>query len=193
MRREIVLLGEEVLRRKAKPVKLVDASIRKLIDDLTETMHDADGVGLAAPQVAVGKRVIVVHDGECEPFALVNPRLVAQRGRKEGVEGCLSMPGLQGLVPRAREIEVSALDVAGRTIKLEAEGFLARVIQHEIDHLNGVLFIDHTSDLWWLEEAAGETDEDGDPILVRVKATLPEIEDYFNELREDRAVEDRAS
>ena len=193
MVREIVLLGEEVLRRKAKPVKAVDASIRKLIDDMTETMHDADGVGLAAPQVSVAKRVIVVHDGECEPFALVNPRIVAQRGRKEGVEGCLSMPGLQGMVPRARELEVSALDLAGRTIKLAAEGFLARVIQHEIDHLNGVLFIDHTDELWWLEQVEGELDEDGDPVLERVPATLPEIEAHFADLREQRAVEDPAS
>lgn len=185
MRRRIIYYGEPALRQKSKPVKEVDAQIRRLVADLIETMRAADGVGLAAPQVDILRRVIVAHDGECEPFGLINPRIVARRGRLEGVEGCLSIPGLQGMVPRARWVEVAALDIAGRTVRIEAEDLLARVLQHEIDHLNGVLFVDHTRDIWWLEEV--DEGEDEETSVRRVPTDLAEVERHFAALRAERA------
>lgn len=175
MEREIVHLGAEVLRRKAKPARRVDATVRKLIADLLETMEAHDGLGLAAPQIGVSRRVIVAHDGECEPVALVDPQIRARRGSETGLEGCLSIPGLQGNVRRARQITVTGLDRNGRTVTIEACDLLARVLQHEVDHLNGVLFIDHTKDIWWLERAGDE--EDAEP--RRVPTTRAEVEAYF--------------
>lgn len=196
MRRRIVLMGEEILRQKAKPVKVVDASVRRLIDDLTETMHAADGLGLAAPQIGVGRRVFVARDGD-RLYALVNPQIVARRGKEVGVEGCLSMPGLQGNVQRAKEVTIRGLDRAGREVQYEVSGLTARCFQHEFDHLNGVLYVDHTKDLWWLEEAEQgakvelpEGDEEADHfededgrrvIVVRVPTTLAEAEAWFHE------------
>lgn len=205
MRRTIVLLGEAILRKKARPVKEVDARTRRLIDDLIETMHAADGLGLAAPQVGVAQRVLVARDGD-EVVALINPRVKARRGGEVGVEGCLSMPGLHGDVKRATWIKVVAQDTAGRSVSLEAEDLFARVLQHEIDHLNGVLFTDHARELWWLEalddedaddepaldepatDATGEVeptdeDEDGDrPVYQRVPTTMAEVTAWFEAL-----------
>jgi peptide deformylase len=191
--REIVMLGEPVLRAKAKPVKAVDAATRRLIDDLVQTMDQADGLGLAAPQIGVGKRVVVCRD-EDRVLALVNPRIEARRGRETGVEGCLSMPGLQGNVPRAKVVTVSGLDRAGRTVSYEADGLLARVFQHEIDHLNGALFIDHTRDLWWLERVGDEDDDEEEADdehvqLQRVPTTLREVESWFAELRAEQSAD----
>jgi peptide deformylase len=197
-----VLLGDEVLRRRAKPVKTVDAAVRRLIDDLVDTMQDAEGLGLAAPQIGVAKRVFVARDGD-SVVVLVNPQVRAKSGHDVGVEGCLSMPGLQGNVRRAKELTISALDRSGRTVTYEAEGLLARIFQHEFDHLNGVLFIDHTRDLWWLEEVEpgeeiDDEEEDTDAVedaeehrihLRRVPTTLSEVHEYFEELREDEAAE----
>lgn len=181
MEREIVYLGEDVLRRRARPVKKVTPATRRLIDDLLETMRAHDGLGLAAPQIGVSRRVIVAHDGDSEPVALVDPQIKSKRGSETGVEGCLSMPGLQGHVKRALKIVVSGLDRTGRTVTIEAEDLLARVLQHEIDHLNGVLFIDHTDDIWWLE-ADSEDDK-----VRRVPTTVPEVEAEFAQLRAEEA------
>ncbi len=186
MVRDIVLLGESVLRRKSKPVRAVDAAVRRLIDDLLATVAEAHGLGLAAPQVGVARRVIVAHDGEIDPLVLVNPRIIKRSGRDTGTEGCLSMPGLYGLVPRSKTLVVEALDRAGRTVTIEAEGLLARCIQHEIDHLNGVLFIDHAESLWWLEEVDGDAEgepEGEEPGVRRVPTTTDDVVEYFDELR----------
>lgn len=199
MRREIVLLGDEVLRRKAKPVAKVDASIRRLIDDMIESMDQANGVGLAAPQLGVSKRVLVATDDDGRPVVLVNPVMKRSSGRETGTEGCLSMPGVYGEVPRAKRVQMTGLDRAGRTVTVDADGFLARVLQHELDHLNGVLFTDHTKDLWWHElvevteldpaERAELDDEDldeEDMVVRRLPTNHDEIKQRFDELRRQR-------
>jgi peptide deformylase len=142
------LLGSPVLRQRAEPVTAVDDEIRRLVDDLFETMYAARGVGLAANQVGVARRVAVVDVGAetPEPLVLVNPVLVHRGEAKDTAEeGCLSIPELFGDVERAATVTVAALDRAGAPFRLEATGYRARAIQHEIDHLDGVLFIDHLS------------------------------------------------
>jgi peptide deformylase len=148
--REIRLLGDPVLRQKAEPVAEVDDEIRRLIADMFETMYDADGVGLAAPQVGVSLRVIVVdpRDESVPPFALVNPEIVERAEEVErGEEGCLSIPGLREIVERSARVVVEGLDRDGLPRRIEAEGLVARILQHEIDHLDGILFIDRLSPL----------------------------------------------
>lgn len=133
--------GDPVLRKPAGEVTSIDSSIEKLVRDLRDTMADAAGVGLAAPQIGVSKRVIVWRT-EDDEGALVNPLIADSRGEVEGEEGCLSIPGLYYPVRRAEWVEVHGIHVDGRSAKFEASGFMARVIQHEIDHLDGILFID---------------------------------------------------
>jgi len=146
MRRNILVYPDPFLARKAAPVTAVDDRVRTLIRDMFETMYAAEGVGLAAPQVGVGKRVIVVDvtpvDETIAPMALVNPEIVDRKGSVLGEEGCLSVPGVQGEVPRAETVVVRGLDEQGNPVHLQAEGILSRALQHEIDHLDGVLFID---------------------------------------------------
>ena len=146
MQRPILIYPDPFLRKKAPPVPRVDEKVGELIRDLFETMRAASGVGLAATQVGVGKRVIVVDishaDTESAPLALVNPEIVESRGLEEGTEGCLSIPGVEGVVPRAEYVLVKALDGDGRPVQVPAHGLLARALQHEIDHLDGILFID---------------------------------------------------
>jgi peptide deformylase len=132
---------EKVLRERCKPVLKITDRTRRLIDDMIETMYEAAGVGLAAPQVFVNQRLFVYDIGE-GPDALVNPEIVHSEGQEVGVEGCLSIPRLQGEVPRYTRLTVTGIDRRGRRVRIEAEDYLARVFQHEIDHLNGVLFID---------------------------------------------------
>ena len=148
MIRPIRLLGDPVLREKAQPVPQVTGELRSLIADMFETMYAAEGVGLAAPQVGLGVRAIVVdpHDEQTAPFALFNPEIVATGAETEkGEEGCLSIPGIRELVERPTTCVVDALDPEGKPVHLEADGFLARILQHEVDHLNGVLVLDHLS------------------------------------------------
>jgi len=146
MQRSILIFPDAFLLKKAAHVSRVDDKVRELIRDMFETMRAASGVGLAAPQVGVGKRVIVLDvspvEEEAAPLALVNPEIVESRGLAEGTEGCLSLPGVEGMVPRAEFVLVKAQDEQGRPVQLPARGFLARALQHEIDHLDGVLFID---------------------------------------------------
>jgi peptide deformylase len=149
-RREIRLLGDPVLRQKAEPVGMVDDEIRLLIDDMMETMYFADGVGLAAPQVGVGRRVIVVdvREEDVAPFALVDPVIVeSSREIDRSEEGCLSIPGLRELVDRPADVVIEGLDRDGRPIRIAATGLLARALQHEVDHLDGILFFDRLSPL----------------------------------------------
>jgi len=138
---EIVRYGNEVLRRAAEPVKAVDDEIRALIARMYEAMAEASGLGLAAPQIGVSKRLFVYDIGD-GPHAVINPKLMKKSGEQIGVEGCLSVPGLQGEVPRWEKVVVTGLDEEGKPVRIKAEGLLARVFQHEIDHLDGTLFID---------------------------------------------------
>ena len=146
MQRTILIYPDPFLLKKAAPVSRVDEKVRELIRDMFETMRAASGVGLAAPQLGVGKRVIIVDishvEKEVAPLALVNPEIEESRGLEEGTEGCLSLPGIEGVVPRAEFVLVKARDEQGRPVQIAAHGFLARALQHEIDHLDGVLFID---------------------------------------------------
>lgn len=149
--RPIVLYPEPVLRRKAAAVESFDAGVAELVRDLAETMYDAPGVGLAAPQLGVERRVAVVDVAPGTPVSrlhvFVNPEIVAAEGRETGEEGCLSIPGLTEKVDRPQRITVRAFDASGVPFELEAEGFLARACCHEIDHLDGVLFIDRITGL----------------------------------------------
>jgi len=138
---QIVEIGAEVLREKSMEVKQVTPNIVKLIDNMFETMYDANGVGLAAPQIGVTKRVIVIDVGD-GPIELVNPVILESEGEELDDEGCLSIPGVNGQVARAARVKVQGLDREGKLQEFEAEGLLARCFQHEIDHLEGVLFVD---------------------------------------------------
>jgi len=146
MRRTILTYPDPFLATKAAPVAKVDDSVRTLVRDLFETMYAANGVGLAATQVGVGKRVIVVDispvEEEAAPLALVNPEIVESQGCVQGPEGCLSVPGVEGEVARAETVLVRGMDEKGSPVTVRAQGLLARAIQHEIDHLDGILFID---------------------------------------------------
>ncbi len=148
--RPVRLLGDPILRASAERVKQVDDEIRTLVEDMFETMYAEEGVGLAAPQVGVGLRVIVVdpREPEVQPFALINPEVAETAGEMEkGEEGCLSIPGLKDLVERPSHVVVTATDLTGAPVRMEADGLLARILQHEIDHINGILFIDRVSPL----------------------------------------------
>ena len=138
-------LGDPVLREKARPVARVTRRHQRLIEDMKETMKAAGGVGLAANQVAVLERIIVADAGNGKILALVNPQIVARWGSDIGVEGCLSIPGVYGYVERSSFVRVHGLDEHGRPKVVMATGQLARILQHEIDHLDGVLFIDRAS------------------------------------------------
>lgn len=144
--RKIRLIGDPVLRRKAKKVERVDSLILQLLDDMAETMYQAPGIGLAAPQVGVSKRVIVADVGE-GLYKLINPKIVHSEGSEIDTEACLSIPNKIGDVERATKIIVKAMGVNGRYFKFEAEGLLARCLQHEIDHLDGILYIDKATNI----------------------------------------------
>ena len=137
---------DPVLRRKAKKIAAVDASIRKLIDDMIETMQEAYGVGLAANQVGVPLRIVVIQVPEQEVLVLVNPVVVETKGERTVIEGCLSVPGYQAEVPRAESVRVQARDRNGKLFRKRGTELLAQAMQHEIDHLNGVLYIDYLKD-----------------------------------------------
>ena len=140
--RPLHLLGSPVLRQRGQDVTVVDAEIRQLIDDLFETMHAARGVGLAANQIGVARRVAVV-DADGERHVLVNPVILEAQGRDTAEEGCLSIPNLYADVTRPERVVVQALDREGTPVTFTVSGLPARAIQHEIDHLDGILFIDH--------------------------------------------------
>ena len=139
----IRVFPDPILRKKARKVKRVDDDVRKLARDMIETMQRAGGVGLAAPQVGQLKRVVTIQVPEQDAFAMINPEVTHREGSREIIEGCLSVPGYQGLVTRSVLIRVSALDQAGSRFKLTAEEMLAQAIEHEVDHLNGIVFLDH--------------------------------------------------
>jgi peptide deformylase len=146
---QILEFPDPRLRNRAQPVAQVDAALRTLIDDMFETMYAAPGIGLAATQVNVAKRVLVIDLSERrnEPLALINPEILQRAGVEETEEGCLSVPGYFDKVTRAEQIRVRALDRDGKQIEFDADGLLAVCIQHEIDHLDGKLFVDYLSEL----------------------------------------------
>ncbi len=141
--RNVRLDTDEILRKKSKKVEEIDDKIKELVDDMIETMHQKDGVGLAAPQVGILKRVVVIdlYDDK-GPYVLINPEIVKEKGEQEVEEGCLSFPDKFGKVKRPAEVVVKALDRDGQEYKLKGKGLLAQAISHELDHLDGILFID---------------------------------------------------
>jgi peptide deformylase len=147
--RPMVHADNPILRKKAKKVKRFGRALQNLIDDMVETMHAANGLGLAAPQIGVLERVIVIQlpEDEEDPqsgklFTLCNPQIIRAEGEEAGEEGCLCLPGYVGEVKRATSVTVKAQDRRGKKVRIKAEGFLARAFQHESDHLDGILFID---------------------------------------------------
>ena len=139
----IRVLPDPVLRQKSKRVRIVDGSIQKLISDMIETMHAVPGrVGLAAPQVGVSRRVIVIGIPEEEALVLINPEVARKKGERLISEGCLSVPGYFGEIERSESVTVKGLDQSGKGIRIKADELLAQALEHEIDHLNGVLYID---------------------------------------------------
>ena len=162
--REIRKFPDPILRRKCRVVRRIDDDVRKLATDMVETLIDADGVGLAANQVGVLKRVIAIHLPEEDPYWLVNPEIVKQQGQREIDEGCLSLPGYVGLVTRSVSITARALDQDGSKWRVSAEELLAQALEHEIDHLNGIMFMDHLLEHERLREV-GEEPDDGETHL----------------------------
>jgi peptide deformylase len=144
---EIRKAGDKVLKEKAAPVAKIDRRLKKLLDDMAHTMYEANGVGLAAPQVGVSQRIIVVDAGE-GLIELVNPVIVKTEGCEKGTEGCLSIPGVFGEVERFAKVTVEGLNREGKKVSLTGEELLGRVLQHEIDHLEGVLFIERAETVY---------------------------------------------
>ncbi len=140
---KILTEGDTALRLKSRPVSIVNDRIKTLLSDMTETMRAADGCGLAAPQVGVLRRVVVIETEPGRVLELINPVIVERKGEQHEVEGCLSVPGRQGYTSRPAYVKVEALDRNGDPVTYEGEGLLARCFCHEIDHLDGILYIDH--------------------------------------------------
>lgn len=138
---KVIKAGDPILRQPTQPVTRITKRVSRLIDDMIETMYAVDGVGLAAPQVGVSKKIAVIDVGE-GPIALINPKIIEGSGEDIDVEGCLSVPGKQAYVKRMATVKVQALNEKGKPVQIEAGGLLARALQHEIDHLNGILFTD---------------------------------------------------
>jgi peptide deformylase len=138
---QIVKIGSPVLREKAIEVKQISPSIEKLLNNMADTLYAAEGLGLAAPQIGVSKRVVVIDVGD-GLLELINPEILEKHGNKVAAEGCLSIPGTTGEVARASKVRVQALNRQGEMMDIKGEGMLARALQHEIDHLDGILFVD---------------------------------------------------
>lgn len=134
--------GDEILRVKCKTVREINDGIRRLIEDMFETMYATDGVGLAAPQIGIVRQIVVIDDRNGGIFTLINPKITKEEGEQESCEGCLSLPGYRGTVKRPQKVTVEALDADGNAITIEAEDFLALIMCHEIDHLSGILYKD---------------------------------------------------
>jgi peptide deformylase len=168
--RPIRLAGDPILRQKAKKVTTIDASIQRLIDDMIETMRDAPGVGLAANQVGVALRVVVIEIPELddrsspqrELYTLINPQVVKRSGERQLEEGCLSVPGYKAMVPRSVSVTVKGLDRDGKEVRIKAENnLLAEALEHELDHINGTLYVDHLESMDELVKIEDEPDEEG--------------------------------
>jgi peptide deformylase len=168
---DIILEGDPRLRQKSHRIRSPEPGLKKLADDMHETMDHAPGVGLAGPQVGVMRRIIVIHlpEGYAEEgspelrLTLLNPEITKGHGEELGLEGCLSIPGWVGDVPRMTSVTVRAMDLNGRSVRIKAEDFLARVLQHEIDHLDGILFVDRMREG---SELIPDTTEDEEEVVT---------------------------
>lgn len=141
-KRKIVQYGDETLRRVCRPVDKITPAVLTLLDDMVETMRAADGVGLAAPQVGILRRIVVIETEPGNVIELINPKIIATAGEQEGSEGCLSLPGQFGIVRRPRHVTVRAMNRHGETVEISGSDLLARAFCHELDHLEGKVFID---------------------------------------------------
>lgn len=158
-KRNIVKKGDDVLEKMCRPVERFDEKLWTLLDDMAETMHEANGVGLAAPQVGLLRRVVVVDVGEgC--IDLINPEIIASSGVQDGAEGCLSYPGEWGMVSRPMQVTVRAQNRRGESFEVSGEGLLARAFCHEIDHLNGVSFVSRASRMLDQDEISTDGEEE---------------------------------
>ena len=163
--REIIIVPHPTLRKKAAKVSDFGSELQQLVDDMIATLHGRSGAGLAAPQVNVSQQVILVEYGNDEDeeipptlYVTINPKITRfSQQLVNGAEGCLSIPGLMGEVERAEEVTVEGLDRFGKPLKMRLQGWVARIFQHEIDHINGILFTDRTTSVW-------ETDEEYNPV-----------------------------
>lgn len=155
--RKIVQLGDEHLKKISTPVKEINGEVLALVKDLKDTLYSVDGVGLAAPQIAVNKRVVFIdlRDGS-EPIVLINPEITYREGKEEGYEGCLSYVGYEGLVERPKKVKVKALNEKGKVAEYEATGLLARCFCHEIDHLDGIMYVDQAIEMYELVDEEEE-------------------------------------
>ncbi len=162
----VVKMDNPVLHQKAKKVRKIDGSIQKLIDDMIDTMHDIEGVGLAAPQVGVPLQVVVIQmPDEEDVITLINPEIVkTSEESEEMTEGCLSLPGYRGDVKRFTSITVKARDREGKPIRIKGEGLMAQALQHEVDHVNGIVFVDHLESMDKLEKTEAEDEEESGSI-----------------------------
>ncbi len=167
---DIISIGDPVLRMKAKKIQVFDRDLRNLAENMLETLRNSGGVGLAAPQIGDSIRMIVVEYADTEKdenakpqtFTLVNPEITGHSAETEtGVEGCLSVPGLVGEVERWQSVKIKAQNLAGKPVKVSAEGWLARIFQHEIDHLDGICYVDRTDNVWKPEDKPEGEDDEG--------------------------------
>jgi len=170
----IRIAGDPVLRTKAKKVKnAADPAIQKLIDDMIDTMHAAPGVGLAAPQVGVSLRVVVIETPDDGLMALINPEVVKTSGERQLMEGCLSVPGYQAEVTRSVQVTVKGLDRDGKEVRIKAvDSLLAQALEHEIDHINGVLYIDYLDSADQLVAIRPSVDDDGDESFPEAEVSV---------------------
>ena len=160
---EMRILPDPILRRKAIKIAKITPQLNKLVENMVDTMRDQSGVGLAANQVGSLQKVAVIETPDMEePMVLINPEIMKTEGERQVIEGCLSVPGWRGTVNRSEKVRVKAMGLDGKTYRLNAEDLLAQALEHEIDHLNGILYIDHLADhesLWKISELPGEDDE----------------------------------
>lgn len=164
---QIMHYGAPCLRRQSARIAKVTLELKALAKEMETLMHQVEGVGLAANQVGVEKQLAVIDVGE-GPIYLINPKIVQQEGELAGIEGCLSLPGLYGEVIRAEKVTVTATNLSGKPVKIAADGLLAKALQHEVDHLQGKLFIDRVDEStlhWLIRPSTGETGEKAEPII----------------------------
>ena len=159
---EMRILPDPILRRKAIKIAKITPQLKKLVENMVDTMRDQSGVGLAANQVGSLQKVAVIETPDMEePMVLINPEIMKTEGERQVIEGCLSVPGWRGTVNRSEKVRVKAMGLDGKTYRLNAEDLLAQALEHEIDHLNGILYIDHLADhesLWKISELPEEDD-----------------------------------
>lgn len=156
--RNIRTLGDDILRKTSKPIKEITPKITELIEDMFDTMYEAEGVGLAAPQVGILKRIVVIDIGDGNPLVMINPEIIEKSGEQTGQEGCLSVPGKAGIVTRPNYVKARAWDENMKLYVVEGEGLLARAICHELDHLDGNMYVDFVEGEL-MEVTSGEDEE----------------------------------